>query len=451
MKNNFFHLFLIFSLITIINTSCIKEELPEVETYMASDIRGTSVTLIGLLHSEVKQGQIKSKGFVWSEHKNPTMDDHRVISAGVKEFNETRYFLSVLPELKPNTQFYFRAFVVNDDGVGLGQVKSFTTNADSTSFITLQRVIPVAAYSAMVQGYVSQYADDYLIREKGLCWAKNRYPSIADDHVTLKDVAVNHLLQGLEEETKYFVALYAVLNNGDIIYSEAKSLQTRKLQGSITRLTYRSAVSVNEFKFPLDEYSFRTGVQWSESPTPGAEDEKILEGKNILLDNLKPNTTYYMWPFIDFREAVFDTDFTREFSPVIIFATPPLAMGDGTYENPYSVTDILYLMESEQPVWVRGYIAGQSGWCGYIPNSDPINCLLTSKAPFEESGSFVIAATRDEVFYGNALSVNYYMGPLPDELQLHFKPHLMGKEVLIKGTFTKFWKQLNFSEFQFIN
>jgi hypothetical protein len=62
-------------------------------------------------------------GFCWSKSENPTISDNKITVAPGSETN----FITQISGLIENTTYYVRAFAANSEGIGYGNVISFTT------------------------------------------------------------------------------------------------------------------------------------------------------------------------------------------------------------------------------------------------------------------------------------------------------------------------------------
>ena len=95
--------------------------LPEITTDSFTNVNDFSALLYGTLLSN--GGDTNTiKGFVWSEHPNPTIQDS-VIDLGT---HSGAYFYQ-LNNLQANTTYYFKAFAQNSEGVSYGNEMQFTT------------------------------------------------------------------------------------------------------------------------------------------------------------------------------------------------------------------------------------------------------------------------------------------------------------------------------------
>jgi uncharacterized protein (TIGR02145 family) len=66
--------------------------------------------------------QISERGFCWSLNQNPTVLDNKVINqSGLNNFNQ------IVLGLNSNTNYYVRAYVINNQGISYGNQQVFTT------------------------------------------------------------------------------------------------------------------------------------------------------------------------------------------------------------------------------------------------------------------------------------------------------------------------------------
>lgn len=111
---------------------------------------------------------------------------------------------------------------------------------------------------------------------------------------------------------------------------------------------------------------------------------------------------------------------------------PPLSIGDGTKENPYSINQILEGgNQNTKGIWIEGYIVGY-----YNPREEFEKAFQFGKPTLTNVNNFAIADLIDEKSYNFTLPVyvdsNKYNGNFRDALNLHKNDNL-GKKILILG------------------
>jgi|GEM_PF-2277546 len=99
----------------------INNYAPVMYTDDPKEIVGTSAKLSGGVVGD-GGSPVKEFGFVYAEHENPTIDDHKIaIGEGIKIFED--YF-----ELfEPGHTYYYRTYGINDYGVGYSKQVIFST------------------------------------------------------------------------------------------------------------------------------------------------------------------------------------------------------------------------------------------------------------------------------------------------------------------------------------
>ncbi|UOY06759.1 hypothetical protein L0P88_22930 [Muricauda sp. SCSIO 64092] len=96
--------------------------LPKLTTTDISEINPKSA-LSGADIQDNGGGNIISKGICWSVDENPTIDDYKT-DEGIGNSS----FTSALIELRPNTQYYVRAYATNESGTAYGNEIRFKTD-----------------------------------------------------------------------------------------------------------------------------------------------------------------------------------------------------------------------------------------------------------------------------------------------------------------------------------
>lgn len=102
---------------------------PVVTTNSASSITSTGAVCGGNVTSDGGSSIIR-KGICWSTSANPEENTSQTV---YHNSNSTGTYSCDVTGLSPNTTYHFRAFAVNEKGVGYGEDKSFTTTQATTS------------------------------------------------------------------------------------------------------------------------------------------------------------------------------------------------------------------------------------------------------------------------------------------------------------------------------
>lgn len=153
---------------------------------------------------------VKERGVCWSTSAQPTLASNKRSD----EIGAESYSIQ-LTTLKPATLYYVRAYAILESGVIYGNQVSFTTKEKFPVAITTFDVSEVNNTSAMSGGMI--LSDGGMqITQRGICWSKNSYPTIADN-VTNDGAGVGSFtstMKGLEIGTTYYVRSYAINSEG---------------------------------------------------------------------------------------------------------------------------------------------------------------------------------------------------------------------------------------------
>ena len=95
--------------------------VPTVQTREATNIAGSSATLVGNVISD-SGATVTERGFVYG-----TSADN--LSQNVQSGSGTGSFTKVITELSPETTYFYKAYATNSEGTSYGEVKPFSTSA----------------------------------------------------------------------------------------------------------------------------------------------------------------------------------------------------------------------------------------------------------------------------------------------------------------------------------
>lgn len=177
--------------------------------YDIGDIGATFVEMWGYLDND-NGFKVSERGFCWDTNGNPTIESNvRYIGGG----EEGNYSL-LIKDLKPNTQYFFRAYARNENGVSYGNVASFTTEDGKPTVETTN-----VRYGATILECHGNVFDDaeFPILRKGFCYSTHESPTLMDSVVTSssKDTGEYTItIDGLEEGTTYYVKAFAENQQG---------------------------------------------------------------------------------------------------------------------------------------------------------------------------------------------------------------------------------------------
>jgi hypothetical protein len=202
-------------------------QAPVVATYDVNGITQNTADVTGNILN-AGGGQISERGFYWSENPVINLQTDKSIKKGggkVGEFSET------LESLEKGKIYYVRAFATNSFGLGLGDVKKFTTSNTPTKPTTLvdfkniftDRISLVGKITSDGGGKISEY---------GFVWSLNGEPKITDNKVQITKMDAGNAFSGeitdLKPETEYKIRAYAIndIGSDNIGYSPTISIKT---------------------------------------------------------------------------------------------------------------------------------------------------------------------------------------------------------------------------------
>lgn len=276
--------------------------LPELSTVNATNITMYSATSGGNITSS-GYGNISARGVCWSTDSNPTIEDNHTGDGsgdGVYESNITG--------LAPITQYYVRAYAVNEKGIAYGNEISFTTLSDIIlpSVIT-NEITEISQNNAVGGGEVISDGGGS-VSARGICWGTNTNPTLSNTH-TQDGEGIGEFISNLNtlvQNTTYYVRAYATNNEGTA-YGNQVSFNTLAdpelptvTTDAATNITQTTANSGGNVTSDGGADVTARGVCWSSTNNyPEINDPHTSNGTGTgtftsLLTDLTPNTLYYV-------------------------------------------------------------------------------------------------------------------------------------------------------------
>lgn len=284
---------------------CKKEPvLPTVTTGAISQITENSASGSGETTAD-GGADITLKGLCWSTTPDPTVLNMfmNATTTGIGGFDCN------LVALQPNTQYYVRAFAINEVGTVYGNTITFTTLEsevpDNIPVVTTSEVSEIDFTSAVCGGTITSDAGS-TITSRGVCWSENSTPTIADNKTVNGTGAGSFTsdIAGLTTGTTYYVRAYATNANGTG-YGSAMSFTTTQTgiptvtTQSISNITTNSAISGGNITDDGNSSITARGVCWSTNSNPTIADNHTSDGTgegiyNSNMSGLNHTTTYYV-------------------------------------------------------------------------------------------------------------------------------------------------------------
>ena len=185
---------------------------PAVYTDEAIQITAHSAMVSGGYTSDGGEA-ITDCGICYSFSTNPTTNDNHVALTVAQSFECT------LSDLRPNTTYYARAYVVNKNGTAYGNEITFTT----TTVQPVVKTVSATKASATTISATGTVASDggHTVTERGICYDTNATPTIANSKVLCGEGIGTYscTISALQAGKTYYVRAYAINSKG-ISYGE---------------------------------------------------------------------------------------------------------------------------------------------------------------------------------------------------------------------------------------
>ncbi len=297
-----------------------QAELPVVKTGEAIDVTAREATIAGKV---VYSGgaDIIEQGWYLSTLPDPVGVSEPIID----ETGETTFSI-VVTNLEPNTNYFIVAFARNIQGIGYGNIESFTTLIDTPEVITYEPDI-IAWNSAWVGGEVISDGGDE-ITDRGVFFGTDPDPVQTGSPVLIGNGtgAFTDEIFDLQPNTTYYVVAYAS-NIEKTGYGEIKSFLTPAtlpdvITGESFEITSTSSILGGDVISDGGQFVFERGIIWSVDSMIILDGFEIPSGSGngyfeVFLSDLEPDREY-------FYAAWAENELGRSYGAVISFTTEPM-------------------------------------------------------------------------------------------------------------------------------
>lgn len=283
-----------------------KDGLPVVETKQANST-ATTIHIEGEV-TETWGYTVSERGFAYSQQNSePTAEDMKIQSGKGKGV-----FSSTIIDLQSETEYFVRAYAINENGTSYGEVIKIATK-DGKAVVTIGEVSDTTAITASVSIKVTDLSGASELKESGVCWSTLPNPTIDDSTTIAAGKQLNNeyvcYLSNLQPYTTYYVRAYATTNITTAYSKQQKMFTTKdglpivttnELGEDITQSTILSGGHViYDGGFAIVD----RGVCWSTYPNPTINDNKTSDGTGLgyyssIITGINLKTaTYYIRAF----------------------------------------------------------------------------------------------------------------------------------------------------------
>jgi hypothetical protein len=294
-----FQLFIFLFLIACEN-SFLKWDLPRLASVETTDLIKISNSSVQCNGNVTNDGgsSVKERGICYGTYHNPSADSNKVVSGSGKGA-----FSAIIEGLLPNTNYYFRGYVINKTGVSYGNELSLKTGA--LPELTTVPVTSITTTTAICGGNITNGGSSE-ITDRGICYSTSSNPTINNNKVSSGNGtgSFNATMDGLTSGTTYHVRAYATNSSGtsygnDVSFTTATLTLPFATTTAASSITLNSAISGGEVTNEGGSSVTERGICYSTSANPTLTDNKISSGNGkgsftANISGLTQSTTYHV-------------------------------------------------------------------------------------------------------------------------------------------------------------
>jgi hypothetical protein len=272
----------------------------EITTGSATDVSYFSAIVTGNL-GKTYGHTVKDYGHCWDTLQNP-----EIIAGSVSlgSINTEKSFISELDNLKPGRKYYVRAYFTINDITKYSEPVSFTTFTLGLPVVETDSATNIKALTALCGGTITADGGSE-VTSYGLCWNTKGNPTTDENKILIGTGtgSFTHLLSGLNNNTLYYVRVYAT-NSFGTSYGNEISFTTKDglpdiITAEVTNITAVTAISggsvADDEGFPITA----RGVCWNTSQNPTVQNNKSTNGSGTgtytsELSGLQPGQVLYL-------------------------------------------------------------------------------------------------------------------------------------------------------------
>lgn len=254
-----------------------------------TNITSNSALVTG--HVEVSGVEVSEVGLCWATTQNPTIENQSVKASSKQGVTYT------IRNLSAETTYYVRLYAVIDGTVKYGNQNIFAT-LPAVDF-EIPEVSDIAAHSAVVNGII--HANGSELAETGVVFGTSSMPTVDNSKVVVSDENVKCTLYDLQANTRYYVRLYAMVNEQFYYGDETDFRTNEELIVKFAPTDYYEDRLVLKAKAPKGYTSVEVcyGTKSHPKITDNIATATLNENGDFVLDlpGLTKGTTYYIRPY----------------------------------------------------------------------------------------------------------------------------------------------------------
>jgi len=278
---------------------------PNTTTDVAFNISQTTSQISGEITS-IGSETVSEYGHCWSTSENPTINDAKT---NLGSASSTITFTSTITSLIANTNYYVKAYAINNVGTSYSSQVSFTTTNEPTKpTVTINEANNIVLTGADLISNITDIGSSN-VTQHGHCWSTTQSPTTANSKTSMGATTLpgsyTSNLANLAPNATYYARGYAENSEG-ISYSSEISFTTSSY--TLANISTESASDITFTSFNISGNIIDQGNSsvsqhghcWSLTTNPTIADNKTAFGTGSAgvfsssISSLEQNTTYYV-------------------------------------------------------------------------------------------------------------------------------------------------------------
>lgn len=200
----------------------LQQAVPTVSSITVQNLTIDGVTLKASV-TNAGTSAVSEQGFCWSLSKQPptTSDSKLAVDS------ESATFTAEVTDFAPEKVYYLRAYAVNKEGIGYGDLYALVTPVPGAPVLAPVTVEDMTTSGATLLSSITDNGTSD-VTERGFCWSTDHQPpTIEDAKLTVEEAtaSLSAAFTDFELETVYYVRAYATNGQGTG-YSDVYALVT---------------------------------------------------------------------------------------------------------------------------------------------------------------------------------------------------------------------------------